>query len=220
MNILVTGASGGIGRPVCERFLAAGHCVFGLDLLPSPLVHDRYAHHLADVTRPETFPALPPVEILVNNAGVQNADDIGVNLVGAMMVTEHYLSPSIRSVLNVASVAAHNGAEFPAYTASKGGLVAYTRNLAIRLARYGATCNSISPGGVRTRLNAPVMDDPAAWGEIMALTPLKKWATPQEIAEWVYFLTVVNQSATGIDVVIDNGESTASARFIWPSPSP
>ena len=56
-------------------------------------------------------------------------------------------------MLNVCSTSAHNGAEFPEYCASKGGLLAYTKHLAMRIAQYGATCNSISPGGVITPMN-------------------------------------------------------------------
>jgi 3-oxoacyl-[acyl-carrier protein] reductase len=116
----------------------------------------------------------------------------------------------------VASASAHTGAEFPYYSASKGGILAYTRNVAIRLAKYGATCNSISPGGVRTSLNNPVMEDPLLWKQIMDLTPLKKWAEPEEIAQWCYFLTVVNRSCTGEDILIDNGETHLNSNFIWP----
>ena len=94
--------------------------------------------------------------------------------------------------------------------------MAYTRNVALRLAPYGATCNSISPGGVRTDLNAPVMDDPVLWKRIMDVTPLKKWAEPEEIAQWCYFLTVVNSSCTGEDILIDNGETHLNSSFVWP----
>lgn len=89
------------------------------------------------------------------------------------------------------------------------------RNSAIRLSYYGATCNSISPGGVSTELNIPVMENKEKWDEIMSLTPLKKWATPEEIATWCYFLTVINKSATGEDILIDNGEYRLNSHFVW-----
>ena len=50
----------------------------------------------------------------------------------------------------------------------------------------------------------------------MDLTPLKKWAEAEEIAEWVYFLTVINRSATGEDFLVDNGETNLNHHFIWP----
>ena len=152
---------------------------------------------------------------MVNNAGTQNNDDIGVNLIGAMNVTEKYgVQPIIRSIVHVASVSAHTGAEFPEYCASKGGLLAYSKNVALRIAEYGATCNSISPGGVITEMNVPVLEDENLWNQIMDLTPLKRWASPKEIAEWIYFIAVENKFMTGQDIIIDGGEST-DAKFIW-----
>ena len=219
MKVLITGASGGIGKAAAGLFLEKGHQVIGLDIKENNgLKHANYTHFIADVSKPDTLPALDGVEILISCAGVQNsADDIAVNLKGTIDVTEKYaFQSSIRSVLIVASASAHTGAEFPAYSASKGGLLAYTRNAAIRLAKYGATCNSISPGGVKTDLNRPVMDDPKRWKKIMDVTPLKKWAEPGEIAQWCYFLTAVNRSCTGEDILIDNGETHLNASFVWP----
>ena len=88
------------------------------------------------------------------------------------------------------------------------------KNVALRAASWGGTCNSLSPGGVTTELNARVMNDPRLWAEIMDETPLKKWASPEEIAEWVYFLAVVNRSMTAQDLLVDNGEA-ARANFVW-----
>lgn len=216
MKILVTGSSKGIGRAICRMYLEKGHEVIGFDILPSSIENKLYTHYIVDVSKKDSFPSIDDIEVIVNNAGVQNQNDIEVNLCGTINISEKYISPSIKSVLNMCSTSAHNGAEFPEYSASKGGILAYTKNLAIRLAAFGATCNSISPGGVTTELNEPVMKDEKLWGKIMDLTPMKKWATPEEIAQWVYFLTCINKSATGIDVIIDNGENTCGSKFIWP----
>lgn len=215
MKILITGTTKGIGRAVAQKFLAAGHDVVGIDLLPSDLTHARYRHQIADIASGE-LPNIRGVQVLVNNAGVQDSGrDIDVNLKGTIRVTEQYgIQPDIRSVVFIASASAATGAEFPAYAASKGGIVSYMKNVALRLADFGATANSISPGGVTTELNRHVMDDPALWDRIMDLTPLKKWASAEEIAEWVYFLAIVNRSMTAQDLLIDNGES-ANAKFIW-----
>ena len=97
---------------------------------------------------------------------------------------------------------------------SKGGVLAYTKNVAMRVARFGATCNSLDPGGVLTPLNECVMNDPELWAEIMDETPLKRWATPEEIAEWAYFLTVVNGFCTGQSILVDGGESI-NYNFVW-----
>lgn len=76
-------------------------------------------------------------------------------------------------MLNIGSASGHTGAEFPMYCASKGGVLAYTKNVAMRIAKFGATCNSLDPGGVLTSLNESVINDPALWAEIMDETPLK-----------------------------------------------
>lgn len=220
MKVLVTGSAGGIGSAVAKLFVEKGHSVIGIDVKPFALEGD-YRHIVADVTDSASLPELDAVEILVSCAGVQNSckekDDIDVNLKGTVNVVEKYaFNKAIKSVLIIASASAHTGAEFPLYSASKGGLLSYTRNVAARLARQGATCNSISPGGVRTALNKPVMDNPQLWKKIMDVTPLKKWAEPEEIAQWCYFLTVVNKSCSGEDILIDNGESHLNSCFVWP----
>ncbi|MBP1587762.1 MAG: SDR family oxidoreductase, partial [Clostridia bacterium] len=76
--------------------------------------------------------------------------------------------------------------------------------------------NAVSFGGVITPLNDPVMNDPASWEKIMAVTPLKKWTTVDEVAQWVEFLTTVNQSMSGQNLLIDNGEHDLNVTFVWP----
>ncbi len=218
MKVLITGSSNGIGKAAAKLFLENGHSVIGLDIAPASIADGNYTHCIADISKPETLPEIADVEILIDCAGVQSDDAIEVNLKGTINVTEKYaFQAAIKSVLVIASASAHTGAEFPLYSASKGGLLAYTRNAAIRLSKYGATCNSLSPGGVRTDLNKPVMEDPELWRQIMDVTPLKKWAEPEEIAQWCYFMTVSNKSCTGQDIIIDNGETHLNASFVWPT---
>lgn len=215
MRILITGTSKGIGRAIALRFLSAGHDVFGFDRLDSTISSDNYAHFKLDVRNSNDFPEIGDLDIIINNAGTQNEDDININLRSVINITEKYaFQHAIKSVLIIGSASAHTGAEFPEYAASKGGLLAYTKNVAMRIAKYGATCNSLDPGGVLTELNKPVIDDEELWNQIMDLTPLKRWATPEEMADWAYFLTVTNKFCTAQNILVDGGES-ASFNFIW-----
>ncbi len=217
MKVLITGTSQGIGKAIAEHFLTSGHEVYGIDRQDASIVHPSYIHYECDVRDYDNLPEIEGVEVLVNNAGTQNGDDIDINLKALIRITEKYgLQPKIRSILNIGSASGHTGSEFPEYCASKGGVIAYTKNVALRVADYGAVCNSLDPGGVLTPLNDCVTDDPALWQEIMQQTPLKRWATAEEIAQWAYFLTVTNSFCTGQSIVVDGGESINS-HFVWPA---
>lgn len=215
MRVLITGTSQGIGKAIAEKFLSEGHQVIGFDRLLPSITDKSYVHYQCDIR--ETLPEIDNIDILINNAGTQNECDIDTNLKALIKVTEKYgIRSGIRSILNIGSASGHTGAEFPEYCASKGGVIAYTKNVALRVAAFGATCNSIDPGGVLTPLNDCVVNDPNLWNEIMVQTPLKRWATPEEIAQWAYFMTVENTFCTGQSIVVDGGESINS-HFVWPN---
>lgn len=220
MRVLITGTTQGIGKAIAHYFLEREHDVIGIDRQQGSIHHVNYTHYTMDLCETDALPDIQGVEILINNAGIQTEEslalDIDVNLKALIQVTEKYaIQDKIKAVLNIGSASGHTGAEFPAYCASKGGVIAYTKNVAMRIALFQATCNSLDPGGVETPLNACVMDDPTLWNAIMDETPLKRWASPEEIAQWAYFLTVTNGFCTGQSIVVDGGESINS-NFIWP----
>ncbi len=215
MKILITGTTQGIGKAIAVRFLRDNHEVIGIDRQPKSIIHEHYTHYCCDIRDYDNLPDITDVNILINNAGTQNDNDIDINLKSLIRITEKYgVQNQIHSILNIGSASGHTGAEFPEYCASKGGVLAYTKNVAMRIAQYGATCNSLDPGGVLTPLNECVMNDSILWEQIMAETPLKKWATPEEIAEWAYFLTITNTFCTGQNIIVDGGESI-NYNFIW-----
>lgn len=215
MKVLITGTAQGIGKAIAEIFLKKNHTVIGIDRREAGIAHENYMHYTCDVRDRDRLPDIEGVNILINNAGTQNEDDIDINLKALIYITEKYgIQADIKSVLNIGSASAHTGSEFPEYCASKGGVLAYTKNVAIRIAPFGATCNSLDPGGVLTELNECVINDPKLWQQIMDETPLKKWATPEEIAEWAYFLTVTNTFCTGQNILVDGGESI-NYKFVW-----
>lgn len=217
MKVLITGSSSGIGEATADLFIDKGHEVVGFDLAPSTITHMCYEHYKVDVScGKDKLPELDDIDVIVNNAGVQDEERALVaNLQGAIDVCEKYgYRPGIKSIVNICSTSAHTGAEFPKYTASKGGLLAYTKNLAQRVAQFGATCNSISPGGVITPINQHIIEDAYLYDLCKEETLLHKWATANEIAEWIYFLAVQNKSMTGQDIIVDNGEML-NYNFIW-----
>lgn len=215
MRVLITGTSKGIGRAIANKFLSCGHTVLGIDRLPSTIEHSLYTHYISDILTGE-LPELGSIEILINNAGVQDSgNDIDVNLKGTIRITEKYaVQEAVKSVLFIASASASTGAEFPEYAASKGAVVSYMKSTALRIAKFGATSNSLSPGGVLTDLNQHIIEDDKLWKAVMNETLLPKWAAAEEIAEWAYFVTVCNKSMTAQDILIDNGEA-AKSNFIW-----
>lgn len=216
MKVLVTGSAGGIGKAICRKFLEEGNIVYGMDILPSDITDNNYTHIIHDIKNPD-YPAIEGIEVLINSAGVstETAEDIAVNLTAVIELTEHYaFQKSIKSVVNISSASALTGSEFPHYAASKGGLSTYTRNLAMRLAEYKATANSLCPGAVITDFNEHILKDETLYQAVADESLLKKWAEPEEIADWAYFLACVNRSMTGENLLIDNGEAL-NFNFIW-----
>ena len=215
MNILITGTSQGIGKAIACLFLEKGHRVIGIDRQTASITDGNYTHYVCDIRDTDSLPTVTGINVLINNAGTQNEHDIDINLKALISITERYgVQESIKSILNIGSASAHTGSEFPEYCASKGGVLSYTKNVAMRVAKFGATCNSLDPGGVTTQLNECVMSDHLLWEKIMDETPLKRWATPEEIAEWAYFLTVTNTFCTGQSIIVDGGESI-NFNFVW-----
>ena len=204
MKILITGTSSGIGKGCAEFFLKKGHEVYGFDKNAATITQPGYIHFCLDIRDKDSYPELPPVDILIDNAGTQDGNDIDVNL-----------NPDIYSIVMIGSASGHTGSEFPEYAASKGGVLAYAKNVAMRIAPYQATCNSLDFGGVMTELNRPVMEDKKLWDQIMDLTPLKRWMTVDEAAEWIYFMAVKNRFCTGQNILID-GLEAGNCNFIWP----
>lgn len=224
MKVIITGSACGMGEAAAVYFLKRGYEVHGIDLLPASVSkeslssYENYTHYIADVADKSSLPDILHAQILINNAGIWNSGrDIDINLKGVINCTEKYALDSnvnITSVLNQCDILAMRGLGFPEYVASKGGVYAYTRWTAQQLAPIDATCNCLSFGGVYTEASDPVLKDKQNWDKIMSMTPMKKWVSAEEAAEWIYFMTVVNKSCSGQNIVIDNMESL-KGEFVW-----
>lgn len=219
-NVVVTGTSTGIGEAIARKFLELDYHVIGIDISPTSSLfkYDNYEHYECDVSKESELPDIENVNILINNAGTQHTtglSDLNANMYGTYYCTEKYgIQENIKAIVNIVSASAHTGAEFPGYVLSKGAILPYTKNVAMRIAKWKATCNSISPGGVYTDMNKHIIDDTKLHNDVLNETMLNRWATCDEIAEWTYFLAVINKSMTAQDILIDNGEKDKQ-NFIW-----
>lgn len=177
-----------------------------------------------------TLSTFGSLEVLYNNAGVMIGDDsdpvstpmdtyvrtMDINVKGVLLGCRHALPPMLDagrgSIVNVASFVAHMGAATPqvAYTASKGAVLAMTREIAIIYARRGVRANALCPGPVMTPLLAAFLSDDAARQRRLVHIPMGRFGEPQEIANGALFLASDDSSwMTGQSLIIDGGITAA-----------
>lgn len=146
--------------------------------------------------------ALGPITVLVNNAGIENFSSfeaigeetwerlIDVNLKGAYIVTQVVLPDMVQAgwgrIINISSFAAQLGAPTMVhYSASKGGVIAMTRSLALELGRKGITVNSIAPGFIDTPMARRAIADnkfPVSLENVVKAYPIPRFGKPEEVA--------------------------------------
>jgi NAD(P)-dependent dehydrogenase (short-subunit alcohol dehydrogenase family) len=175
----------------------------------------------------ETYGGL---HVLYNNAGVMLGDDdnpvttsietyqktMDINVLGTLLGCK-YAIPAMQesgggSIINVASFVAHMGAATPqvAYTASKGAVLAMTREIAVIYARQGIRANSLCPGPIMTPLLAKFLSDDAKRNRRLVHIPMGRFGEPIEIANGALFLASDESSwMTGQSLIIDGGITAA-----------
>jgi NAD(P)-dependent dehydrogenase (short-subunit alcohol dehydrogenase family) len=170
------------------------------------------------------------LHVMFNNAGIFPDDDGGildtppetwqrvmdVNLKGVWLgcraAVPAMLDSGGGSIVNVASFVALVGAATAqmAYTASKGGVLAMTRELAVEYARKGIRANSICPGPIETPLLAELLSDPERRQRRLVHIPIGRFGRPEEIARAALFLASDDASfVTGSALVVDGGITAA-----------
>jgi NAD(P)-dependent dehydrogenase (short-subunit alcohol dehydrogenase family) len=211
------------GDEVVEAIAAAGGeaSYVNCDVTDEASVENAVQHAV------ETFGGL---HVLYNNAGVMLGDDdnpvttsietyqktMDINVLGTLLGCK-YAIPAMQesgggSIINVASFVAHMGAATPqvAYTASKGAVLAMTREIAVIYARQGIRANSLCPGPIMTPLLAKFLSDDAKRNRRLVHIPMGRFGEPIEIANGALFLASDESSwMTGQSLIIDGGITAA-----------
>jgi NAD(P)-dependent dehydrogenase (short-subunit alcohol dehydrogenase family) len=233
---VITGAASGIGAETARRFTEEGATVVGVDLSADSegdmaLEADvTDADQVEDMYR-EARERYGRIDVLFNNAGISPADDASVldtsveawqrvqdvNLKSVFLCCKygipHLLESGGGSVINTASFVAVLGAATSqiSYTASKGGVLALTRELGVEFGRRGVRVNALCPGPVNTPLLQELYaTDPEQAARRLIHVPMGRFAEPREIANGVLFLASDESSyVTAQTFLVDGGLSSA-----------
>jgi NAD(P)-dependent dehydrogenase (short-subunit alcohol dehydrogenase family) len=233
---VITGAKGGIGAATAELFMREGATVVGVDLAedsPGDLaitadVTDATAVEGIYTTVAERFGR---IDVLFNNAGISPNDDASVldtsleawqrvqdvNLKSVFLCCKygipHLLEAGGGSVINTASFVAVMGAATSqiSYTASKGGVLALSRELGVEFAKRGVRVNALCPGPVDTPLLRELFaKDPEKAQRRIVHLPMGRFAFAEEIAQGALFLASDDSSyVTASTFMVDGGLSGA-----------
>jgi NAD(P)-dependent dehydrogenase (short-subunit alcohol dehydrogenase family) len=227
MVVAVVGGTGGIGAAIAQHFADAGAAThaFGLaaDGVPERLratADVREVDVTADGQLEQALAGLSRLDVLVNAAGIIRRDEeyrpevfarvIEVNLTAAMracVAARPMLAITRGSIVNVASMLTFfGGPRVPAYSASKGGIAALTRSLAVAWGPDGIRVNAVAPGWIRTPLTHDLHTDRDAAERIVARTPLGRWGEPSDVTGAVEFLASPSaRFVTGAVIPVDGG---------------
>jgi len=233
---VITGAASGIGAETARLFAEQGGRVVGVDVNPGSegemtiqadvtdedQVRDLYAKARRELGR---------IDVLFNNAGISPADDTSTletsleawqrvqdaNLRSVFLCCKHgiphLLDAGGGSVINTASFVAEMGSAVSqaSYTASKGGVLALSRELGVELARRGVRVNAICPGPVSTPLLQELFaSDPEKAARRLVHLPMGRFAEPRESANGALFLASHESSyVTASTFLVDGGLSGA-----------
>lgn len=233
-TVLVTGAGSGIGAAAADAFLDEGAVVIAGDQDPDA-VPEGCLPHRVDVSSEDevkemisaALASTGRLDVVCNNAGIGSTTDalncsveewdrvFAVNARGVFLGTKHALTPMLAagkgSIVNTASVGGLVGLnDRAAYCASKGAVIAFTKQVALQYAGTGVRCNCVCPGTVDSpwvgRLMQEAADPEDRRAMLIARQPVGRLGTPEEIAKAILYLASDDASfITGSALVIDGG---------------
>ncbi len=235
-SVFVTGAASGIGLAQAQLFLKQGARVFGVDQQPFPekltnqTLFTGYVGDISNVQTCEDAVALckkqfGAINILLNTAGkldgyktiLDTENTLWHELLDTNLSSMFYLVKAILpgmiaeksgTIINMASIAGMvAGGGGIAYTATKHAIIGFTKQLALDHADQGISVKAIAPGAIKTPMNqADFAGDGAMAQWVADETPVKRWASPEEVAELTLFLASPQASyLQGAIVPIDGG---------------
>jgi len=233
-NILITGASGGIGNELVKKFVSLGGNVLGsgtksekLDKIkkqyPNIKVkkfdiseHSRIEEFIDDVSL-----KLGGLDVLINNAGT-NADNlslrmkdeewkkvIDINLTSTFLLSKHAIKKMLKSkfgrIVNITSVVGHTGNVGQSnYSASKAGIIGMSKSLAIEYAKKNITVNCVSPGFIISDMTMNIAEKVKLY--LTSRIPMGKLGTGEDVSNCVAFLSSEQASyVTGETLHVNGG---------------
>ena len=233
-NILITGASGGIGQELVKKFISLGGNVIGsgtkiekLNLIKKKYPNikikkfDLSEHSKIEEFVNDVFLELGGLDILINNAGM-NVDNlslrmkeeewkkvINVNLTSTFLLTKHVIKKMLKNkfgrIVNITSVVGHTGNLGQSnYAASKAGIIGMSKSLAIEYAKKNITINCVSPGFIISDMTTNVAEKIKIY--LTSRIPMGKLGTGEDVSNCVAFLSSDQASyVTGETIHVNGG---------------
>ena len=233
-NILITGASGGIGNELVKKFVLLGGNVLGsgtktekLDLLKKKYPNikvkkfDIAEHSRIEEFIDNVFLELGGLDILINNAGInmdnlslRMKDDewkkvIDINLTSTFFLSKHAIKKMLKNkfgrIVNITSVVGHTGNFGQAnYSASKAGIIGMSKSLAMEYAKKNITVNCVAPGFIVSDMTINIAEKVKMY--LTSRIPMGKLGTGEDVSNCVAFLSSEQASyVTGETIHVNGG---------------
>ena len=234
-NIILTGATGGIGNSILEKLITSGANVLATGTNEDKLksIKEKYENVITekfDISNHSEIESFVNkandtlggrIDVLINNAGITRDNlsirmkeeewqkVIDINLTSTFLLSKNSIKKMLKSkkgkIINITSVVGHTGNIGQAnYTASKAGVVAMSKSLALEYGKKNINVNCISPGFITTDMTDKINDE---YKEILkSRIPLDRFGSPNDIANAVIFLSsVLSDYITGETLHVNGG---------------